>query len=280
MDSRNERDRSYERRKAAYKQQYRKKKRRRRILHNAIVIAIRLFAALIVLVIAIKVADSLFPSVKATLQRQEEKKASVTKNTDEKKKATKEPTKNEQTIDPLIIVSSENKRTDRCKPQLVEVYATIFVDKSVSEPLQAMVEAAKQEGINLYVASGYHTKDRQTTLYEAKVKEYIESGTSEDEAKEKAKQEVGAPDESEHQTGLAVDITVEEDPVLDKSFADTAASDWLVNHAKDYGFILRYPEGKEDTTKMSYDPNHYRYVGKEAAKEIMNKNITLEEYVK
>jgi D-alanyl-D-alanine carboxypeptidase len=88
------------------------------------------------------------------------------------------------------------------------------------------------------------------------------------------------PGRSEHHTGLAIDITSESmDWALSQDFASYPEGQWLDEHCQDYGFILRYQKGKEDITGYQYEPWHFRYVGKEVAKEIMSRGITFEEYL-
>ena len=88
------------------------------------------------------------------------------------------------------------------------------------------------------------------------------------------------PGTSEHQTGLCMDLIVGgANPVLDESFADHACYRWLVENAHKFGFILRFPKGKETVTGYSYEPWHYRFVGVEAATEIYRRGITLEQYL-
>lgn len=87
------------------------------------------------------------------------------------------------------------------------------------------------------------------------------------------------PGESEHQTGLCMDLISTQKVVLDETFADNPAYGWLVENAHHFGFILRYPEGKEGTTGYSYEPWHYRFVGVKTAAEIYEKGLTLEEYL-
>ena len=86
------------------------------------------------------------------------------------------------------------------------------------------------------------------------------------------------PGESEHQTGLCVDLISTKNVVLDETFAENPAYAWLAENARHFGFILRYPEGKEETTGYSYEPWHYRFVGVKAAAEIHERGLTLEEY--
>ena len=86
------------------------------------------------------------------------------------------------------------------------------------------------------------------------------------------------PGASEHQIGLALDIVCNSYMSLDEGFGDTKAGKWLAANSCRYGFILRYPKGKEDITGIEYEPWHFRYVGKAAAPVIMEQGITLEEF--
>ena len=91
---------------------------------------------------------------------------------------------------------------------------------------------------------------------------------------------VTVPGASEHQIGLAIDIVSDEYVTLDEGFADTEAGRWLAEHSCEYGFILRYPAGKEYITSIEFEPWHFRYVGKELAKKLYNNGnwITMEDY--
>ena len=104
-------------------------------------------------------------------------------------------------------------------------------------------------------------------------------GCSREEAEEQAATMVALPGTSEHQLGLAVDIVDSEYQILESSQENTPVQRWLMEHCWEYGFILRYPKEKTQLTGIIYEPWHYRYVGKEAAKEIMNAGICLEEYL-
>ena len=99
------------------------------------------------------------------------------------------------------------------------------------------------------------------------------------DAYDETKKSVAVPGISEHATGLALDITSSTYTGLDDAQAQTAESQWLAANAWKYGFILRYPTDKADVTGIIFEPWHYRYVGKEAAKEITERGITLEEYL-
>lgn len=142
--------------------------------------------------------------------------------------------------------------------------------KEVSESLERMFEAAKNEGINLIAISGYRSYKYQETIYSNEINNVGEI---------EANKYVAKPGTSEHQTGLAMDLLSDEYMELDEGFEDTEGFSWLKNNMSKYGFILRYPRGKEIITGYSYEPWHIRYVGTKAATEIMEAGITLEEYL-
>ena len=142
-----------------------------------------------------------------------------------------------------------------------------------------MLKAARADGINLIICSPYRDISRQTVLFNRKIQLHMGRGETYMDAYKKASQIVTVPGASEHQVGLALDIICDTYTILDEGFGETQAGKWLQQHSKEYGFILRYPEGKEDITGIDYEPWHFRYVGKDAATIIMDNGLTLEEFV-
>lgn len=157
------------------------------------------------------------------------------------------------------------------------------VDTRAGAAYEEMRNAAAADGINLYLRSGFRKIALQKTYYDSHIAEYMKQGKSEEEAIRLTKQYYTEPGHSEHHSGLAFDIiTVEYQQdvySLTEQFAETDAYRWLTEHCAEYGFILRYPEGKTDITQINYEPWHYRYVGKEHAQYIMEHNLTFEEYI-
>ena len=141
-----------------------------------------------------------------------------------------------------------------------------------------MFDAAKEDGINLCMASGYRNYNTQKYLYEKKINYYKRLGYSTDEATQIASMKVTPPLTSEHETGLAVDILSYDHNTMDSDFGISDAGKWLEEHSFEYGFILRYPQGKEDITMIQYEPWHFRFVGEDAAKFIYVNNLTFEEF--
>ncbi|HBM74695.1 MAG TPA: hypothetical protein DD429_03975 [Clostridiaceae bacterium] len=149
-------------------------------------------------------------------------------------------------------------------------YPKMYLRKEAAEALEDLFNEAQKDGIKLYAVSGYRSYNTQLANYNNEVKKYGE---------EAAKQTVALPGQSEHETGLAMDVSAASaDYILKESFGNTKEGIWLKEHAKDAGFILRYPEDKTEITGYAYEPWHIRYVGKEAAEYIMSHDITLEEY--
>jgi len=151
-------------------------------------------------------------------------------------------------------------------------------DERIIEELLGMMQAAKNDGVTLAICSPYRDLNRQKVLFNRKIEAYMAKGMSYMEAYTISSQAVTVPGASEHQIGLAIDIISDEYVTLDEGFANTDAGKWLAEHSCEYGFILRYPKGKEYITGIEYEPWHFRYVGKEAAQLITKEGITLEEF--
>lgn len=137
--------------------------------------------------------------------------------------------------------------------------ADIYLTRETYEAMEKLFHAAEEDGMNGFIiTSGYRDYNRQAEVFA--------------ESEPGKAQEPGA---SEHQTGLAFDVTVE----TANGFESTPQYRWLCEHAAEYGFIQRYPPNKSSVTGISYEPWHYRYVGVKNAKKITKRDITLEEFV-
>ena len=132
--------------------------------------------------------------------------------------------------------------------------------------------------MNLTICSPYRDLEYQQMLFNRKIERYMKRGMSYMEAYQLSSQAVTVPGASEHQIGLALDIVCNDYMSLDEGFGDTKAGKWLATKSCRFGFILRYPEGKENITGIEYEPWHFRYVGKAAATVIMEQGISLEEF--
>lgn len=145
-----------------------------------------------------------------------------------------------------------------------------YLRKEAAQALEELFEEAKKEKIDLFAASGYRSYERQKAIFEAKAKAIGEKAANRTSA---------YPGQSEHQTGLAMDVTSSQvNFQLVEKFGELKEGKWLQANAHKFGFIIRYPKGKENITGYSYEPWHIRFVGKETAQDIFAKDITLEEY--
>jgi len=145
-----------------------------------------------------------------------------------------------------------------------------YMRQVAATAMEKMFRAAEQDGVYLFAVSGYRSYARQDELFRAEVSRVGE---------EKAKEAVAYPGQSEHQTGLTMDISAESvNFLLTEEFENTKEGKWLADNAHKYGFILRYPKGKEAITGYKYEPWHFRYVGEEYATIIYENQLTLEEF--
>lgn len=163
---------------------------------------------------------------------------------------------------------------------IFESWREYFLDSRAAEYFEDMLNAAKADGIDLLVVSAYRTIEYQQQNFDNSVQDRIDNrGMTYDEAYADTLAEVALPGESEHNAGLALDIMSEEYTSMDDDgFEDTEAFRWLDENAHKYGFILRYPKGKQEITGIIYEPWHYRFVGLYYANEIKHSGLCLEEY--
>lgn len=158
-----------------------------------------------------------------------------------------------------------------------------IVDARAGIYYQAMSEAAALEGHTLYLYSGYRSIATQQQSYDEGVQRYMSYGYNYETAVAIASGYYALPGGSEHNIGLAFDIITPQFlstmTVLNDTFANTSAYQWLFEHCSDYGFIIRYPKERTEDTGINFEPWHYRYVGVEHAKYMKENNLILEEYV-
>ena len=180
----------------------------------------------------------------------------------------------------LVLVNFETPIDGDFSVETAESADGYLFDARAVDALDQMLSDGRAAGMQLVLTSAYRTEAYQSGLFEDKVARVMgESGCTREEAEEAAAMEVARPGTSEHQTGLAADIVCAYRGILDAAYADTAEAVWLREHCAEYGFILRYPPEKSALTGVIYEPWHFRYVGTEAAKYIMDNGLCLEEYL-
>lgn len=179
----------------------------------------------------------------------------------------------------LILTNAQYPIPEDYLPVLKEVSGQgQSVDERIYDPLMEMLSDMKEQGLSPVVCSGYRTLDKQEMLFNRKVSAYVKQGYSMEEANQMARRLLSIPGSGEHCLGLAVDIYCETYQKLEAGFAETKEGKWLREHCWDYGFILRYDQGKEELTGIDYEPWHFRYVGKAAAQYLKETGMCLEEF--
>ena len=181
----------------------------------------------------------------------------------------------------IMLINKQHSIPEDYEPVLGEINTMKGImqcDERIIDELKLMMQDAKKDGIVLAICSPYRDMEYQKMLFNRKINRYMDMGLSYMEAYRLAGEYVTVPGASEHQLGLALDIVCNTYTSLNDGFGDTDAGKWLAANCHKYGFILRYPEDKEDITGIGYEPWHFRYVGVEAATIIMEDEITLEEF--
>ena len=179
----------------------------------------------------------------------------------------------------LMLVNQWNPIDRNYEIDLIELNNGHSIDRRAYPDLQDMMDDARAEGLKPILCSSYRSNQRQRDLFANQVNKYIAQGLTEEEAEAEAEKWVAIPGTSEHQTGLAVDIVALDYQLLDEGQENTPEQQWLRENSYKYGYILRYPPDKSEITGINFETWHYRYVGKEAAQEIYEKGICLEEYL-
>jgi zinc D-Ala-D-Ala carboxypeptidase len=187
-----------------------------------------------------------------------------------------------QNIDDILIVANKERNLpadyepkDLVIPEIPFPFKEDLPKKKMrgeaARAIEKLFKGAEDQGLELLAQSGYRSYDTQVSIFAYNANQYGE---------EKANQVSAQPGQSEHQTGLAMDVTSPKvNYELVEKFGETPEGKWVAENAHTYGFIIRYPKGKEEVTGYQYEPWHLRYVGVEHAEEIYKRRITLEEYL-
>ncbi|MCR5591208.1 MAG: M15 family metallopeptidase [Lachnospiraceae bacterium] len=180
----------------------------------------------------------------------------------------------------LMLVNKQNPVPEGFEPELANINGSMYADRRIINDIYKMMDAAAADGVDLMICSAYRSYDRQKTLFNNKINKLMKDGMTYLEAYRIGSMNVTVPGTSEHHIGLALDILTGSYTAMDDGFGETEAGIWLAKNAADYGFILRYPSGKEEITGIVYEPWHFRYVGTKYSKYITEQGICLEEFLK
>lgn len=180
----------------------------------------------------------------------------------------------QQLADPFLVLVND----EILMPDNWEVTPSFIGEESVDiriyDQLCSMINAAHNDGVSLWVCSGYRSVEEQEIILDRDIKLHMSEGMSKDEATALALRTIARPGHSEHHTGFVIDLNDVSD-----NFEETEAYEWLCRYAADYGFVQRYRSDKVDITGIDNESWHYRYVGVENAQKMAELDMCLEEYV-
>ena len=246
------------------------KKKTRTLNKKKVIITVTLFLLIIILIIK-TVGNK--DDVVETSTNGENKDISAVNETSASSKITKP--KKEITDWNLRLANYENILPEDFTVEVADIDEYRQFDARAIGYLNQMMTDMKKAGItNIWVQSAYRSVERQKELYENSINKYLSQGKTQEEAESLTDEYINKPGSSDHNLGLAVDFNY-----VDNKFAEMKGFKWLQENAENYGFILRYPEDKEEITKISYESWHWRYVGEEHAKKMNELNMCLEEYI-
>ena len=252
----------------------RRQRRYREAMRNRIIAA----AFLVLLIVGIIFIVKGCKDKKQAQEEQQQQAAEALARQDEPQEP--EPAKPSAADNELLtLVNPWNELPEDWQVDLVTLSNGLQIDRRCYDALQEMMDACREAGYEPLICSAYRTQETQQNLFNNKVAKLEAGGKSHDEAVQEAGTVVAVPGTSEHQLGLAVDVVDVNNQNLTEEQEKTPTQKWLMANSWRYGFIHRYPNSKSDITGIIYEPWHYRYVGKAAAQDIFNRDITLEEYV-
>ena len=166
----------------------------------------------------------------------------------------------------VLLVNRWNPVPEEYAPELVKVRG-FRVDRSCAQALEQMLSDCEAAGYSVHINSGYRDVEKQQSIWDRRYQNYISQGHTAAEAERLVGESVAVPGTSEHHLGLAVDLD-----------GKLGVLQWLADHCRNYGFVVRYPEGKTQYTGIISEPWHFRYVGRELAAELFQSGLCMEEY--
>lgn len=179
----------------------------------------------------------------------------------------------------LVLVNAQRELSDNYDASLRTICGgRLQASERLYPALVDMLEAAGEKGYRYWIASAWRSREKQQRLVDEDVRAAMQKGASYQEAREETYRETMPAGHSEHETGLALDILCQGNMRMDRSQKNEPGNIWLRKNSWRYGFILRYPKKKESVTGISYEPWHFRYVGKKAAAYMHKHDLVLEEF--
>ncbi len=216
-----------------------------------------------------------FPVVKEDVKGKRERKENLL-DSGLRKKCRKIYKKNKKL---LVLVNKQKALSENYEPALQTISnGRLMASSLLYSDLREMLTDAGGFGYQYWLASAWRSRERQQKLVDDDIQALLNKGMSYAEAEKEVYKETQPAGHSEHETGLAFDILCSNNPEMTLAQEQEPENQWLRENCWKYGFILRYPRDKEEFTEISYEPWHFRYVGKEAAKFMYRHNLCLEEF--
>lgn len=239
----------------------------------------KIMILMIILILLIAIIIKLTKSSKKTETSAKEEDKTIEENTSDNNQVSPNPVeekpKKEITDWRLKLANYENILPEDFTVEVENIDELRQFDARAIKYLNQMMDDMRKDGItNVWIQSAYRSVARQKELYDKSVKKYIQQGETREEAERLTMEYINKPGSSDHNLGLAVDFND-----VNNDFEKLKGFKWLQENAENYGFILRYPKGKEDITQIAYESWHWRYVGEEHAKKMNELKMCLEEYV-
>lgn len=178
----------------------------------------------------------------------------------------------------LILVNKDTPLPEDYSFEQHALNSGFVIDEQAYIDLYRFLKACNDAGFHYNIISAYRDKETQQGIIDRNIQEFMDKGLREEEARAKTYETVQMVGCSEHETGLALDLSDEDIFMLTEDLETNPTIKWFTDNCYNYGFILRYPKDKAEVTGIDYEPWHFRYVGEEAAKFMREHNLTLEEF--
>lgn len=246
---------------------------KRKINKKKLIIVMAIF--ILIIFIIVRSAKTTKTSAETTTNQTNNISENTNQQNEQPEQQPEEKPKKQITDWRLVLANYDNILPEDFTVEVANIDSTRQFDARAIGYLNQMMNDMRKDGItNVWVQSAYRSVERQKELYDNSIQKYLKQGKTQEEAIALTDEYINKPGSSDHNLGLAVDFNN-----VDNSFAKLKGYQWLLENAENYGFILRYPEDKEDITKIAYESWHWRYVGEENAKKMNELNMCLEEYV-
>lgn len=259
-----------------------KRRKKRRMQRMALIGVFVLFGVLLVVCAFMIIKAIVSPAKTTDKKKKASESISVSSDVSQAAPVIKTPVAPDRTRWELLLVNQLNPLPSGYNPVLKDVStAGHKFDERAAQPLMDMVAACNNANPKhtLSIISASRGEKTQNEKYNALVELFKSQGDDDKTADERARWIEPPYPMSDHQTSLSVDFVTKDVPAAELAFAETSEYKWLIENAAEYGFILRFPQEKQEITHIKYQPFHFRYVGKEDAKVITQAGICLEEYL-